>query len=134
MRPVLLPLCLCGAASLLAPPASAVTCYRILDANDNVVYQDIYPPIDLSESGDAERKALRSRNEHMIAMESDRCPALEFVAGNRINLEEMGQQPPGISISPAAGAPAKSGVAPNAPPSQSKSKAAKPPAKPATAN
>lgn len=131
MRPVILALSLCGAAALLAPPASAVTCYRILDANDNVVYQDIYPPIDLSDSGDAERKALRARNEHMIAMESDRCPRLEFVAGNRINLDEMGQQPPGISISPGAGAPAKNGATPTTP---SKPRAAKPPAKPATAN
>ena len=129
MRPVILALSLCGAAALLASPASALTCYRILDANDNVIYQDIYPPIDLSDGGDAERKALRARNEHMIAMESDRCPRLEFVAGNRINLEEMGQQPPGISISPAAGAPAKSSGTPATP---SKPKAAKAPAKPAT--
>jgi hypothetical protein len=131
MRPVVLALSLCGAAALLASPASAITCYRILDASDNVVYQDIFPPIDLSESGDAERKALRARNEHMIAMESDRCPRLEFVAGNRINLEEMGQQPPGISISPAGSAPGRSGTTATGP---SKSRAAKPPAKPATAN
>jgi hypothetical protein len=130
MRPFILALSLCGAAAMLASPAFAMTCYRILDANDNVLYQDVFPPIDLSDSGDAERKALRARNEHMIAMESDRCPRLEFVAGNRINLEEMGQQPPGISISPSAGAPAKSAANPASPP-KPKSKA---PAKPATSN
>ena len=97
MRLTLLTLCCCGAALLATPDASAVTCYIILDRNDNVVYQDIYPPVDLSDEGAAERKAMRARNEHMIAMETDRCAPLEFVpggagtAGARINLENVGE-------------------------------------------
>jgi hypothetical protein len=93
MRPTLLTLACCSAALLVTPDASAVTCYLLIDANDNVVYQDIYPPYDLSDSGAEERKASRARNEHMIAMETDRCQRLELIAGPgvglRINLEEM---------------------------------------------
>jgi len=135
MRLPLLALCCCGAALLASPDAAAVTCYIILDRNDNVVYQDIYPPVDLSDAGDAERKAMRARNEHMIAMESDRCAPLEFVPGGagpgaRINLENIGDPVLGSQAKPSSDArpPAKRGSA--APP------AAKPapsnaPAKPA---
>jgi len=105
MRLTLLTLCCCGAALLATPDASAVTCYIILDRNDNVVYQDIYPPVDLSDEGAAERKAMRARNEHMIAMETDRCAPLEFVPGGagsgaRINLENMGDPILGSAAKP----------------------------------
>ena len=41
-------LALAGAAgALLAAPASAVTCYQLLDRNDTIVYRDIYPPVEL---------------------------------------------------------------------------------------
>jgi hypothetical protein len=135
MRPSLLALTTFAAAALAAPPAYAVTCYQVLDRNDNVVYQDIFPPLDLSEAGEAERRAMRARNEHMIAMESDRCPRLELIAGPgvglSINLEEMGdalsslnKPSGGTATAPAA----KSGTNPAAAP---KPKAAKPAAKPA---
>ena len=78
MRPNFLALAVFSAAALATPVASAVTCYLLLDRNDNVVYQDIFPPFDLSPQGEAERKAMRARNEHMIAMETDRCPRLEL--------------------------------------------------------
>jgi hypothetical protein len=93
-------------AAAMALPAHALTCYLVLDRNDNVVYQDIFPPVDLSEAGAAERKAMRARNEHMIAMETDRCPRLEFVAGatggGRISFDNVQVE----SASPAASAPA----------------------------
>ena len=83
MRRTILAFALAGAAgTFIAAPASAVTCYRLLDRNDNVVYQDIYPPVDLSDAGAAERKVLRSRGEHLIAMEADRCPMLQFLMGD----------------------------------------------------
>ena len=72
----------CTAGAFLAAPASAVTCYRVIDRNDNVVYQDIYPPVDLSDGGAAERDVLRSRGEHLMAMEVDRCPMLQFLTGD----------------------------------------------------
>ena len=41
-----------AAALLLAAaapgPAAALTCYFLIDRNDNVVYRDTYPPVDLS--------------------------------------------------------------------------------------
>jgi hypothetical protein len=75
-----------GGALLLgavAPgPAAALTCYFVIDRNDNVVYRDTLPPVDLSDQGAAERERMRRRGEHMVSMESDRCPALEFFTGN----------------------------------------------------
>jgi len=124
MRTTLLAAVCCGAIFLGSPHASAVTCYLVLDRNDNVVYQDIYPPVDLSDEGAAERKAMRARNEHMIAMETDRCAPLEFVGGAgtgpRINLENMGDPILGAA-KPATGAPA----------SPKRSGASTPPPKPA---
>ena len=128
MRPLFLALTVFGAAAF-APTASAMTCYLVLDRNDNVIYQDIFPPLDLSDAGDAERKAMRARNEHMIAMETDRCPRLELVAGQgagRINLEQMTEpsvikppsdadSAPAISRSGSAPAPAKAKPAANPP-------------------
>ena len=130
MRPLLLALTVCASAAL-APTASGMTCYLVLDRNDNVIYQDIFPPLDLSDAGDAERKAMRARNEHMIAMETDRCPRLELVAGQgagRINLEQMTEPSLIKPSSDADSAPAisRSGSAPA--PAKAKP-AAKPPAK-----
>lgn len=62
--------------------AAALTCYFVIDRNDNVIYRDTLPPIDLSDQGNAERDRMRRRGEHLISMESDRCPALEFFTGN----------------------------------------------------
>ena len=83
MHRTILAFALAGAAgTFIAAPASGVTCYRLLDRNDNLVYQDTYPPVDLSDDGVAERKVLRSRGEHLIAMEVDRCPMLQFLMGD----------------------------------------------------
>jgi hypothetical protein len=133
MRPTLLALTLCTAAAIASPHASAVTCYLVLDRNDNVVYQDIFPPIDLSDQGEAERKAMRARNEHMVAMETDRCPRLELIAGPgvglRINLEEMGDALTSLN-KPGTGAPSTTPTKQGAPTATPKPKA-KAPAKPA---
>jgi hypothetical protein len=71
-----------GAALVCATgSASAMNCYTVLDRNDNVVYRGAVPPIDLSERGAPEREAMRQRGQHMIAMDSDRCPGVEFFTG-----------------------------------------------------
>jgi hypothetical protein len=75
------------AAALLAAaaapgPAAALTCYFVIDRNDNVVYRDLYPPVDLSDQGAAERERLRRRGDHLVSMESDRCPSVEFFTGS----------------------------------------------------
>ena len=103
MHPILLVLTISAAA--FASPAGAVTCYLLLDRNDNVVYRDVYPPVDLSDKGDAERKLLRARREHMVAMEVEKCPRLEFIAGagpgSRIDFENLGDLPAGVTVAPA---------------------------------
>ena len=76
-------MCLAGAAAALAAGAAAAgTCYMVLDRSDNVVYRGPFPPIDLSERGQADRDAMRRRGEHLIAMEVDRCPVLQFLMGD----------------------------------------------------
>ena len=69
------------AMAVLAGSASAVNCYTVLDRSDNVIYQGIIPPIDLSEQGQAERDAMRQRGQHLIAMETDRCLGIEYFTG-----------------------------------------------------
>lgn len=64
-----------------AGDASAVTCYVVLDRTENVLYRDVYPPVDLSEAGRAERDAMRARGEFLLFMESEQCPRLEFFTG-----------------------------------------------------
>ena len=74
-------LVLIGATLLLPVSAGAATCYVLLDRNDNVVYRDSYSPIDLSEAGAAERETLRKRGEHLIAMDVERCPTIDYFTG-----------------------------------------------------
>lgn len=97
-------------AAAIPCAASAITCYTVLDRNDNVIYRDTYPPVDLSDQGAAERARLRSRGEHLIAMEADRCPNLEFFLGNAgttaLNVDRVVD---GVSVR-TAGAAADSGT------------------------
>ena len=58
-------------------PAIAVNCYAIVDRANEVVYQDVTPPIDLSDQGAPERDALRRQGQQLVAMDVDRCPAIE---------------------------------------------------------
>jgi hypothetical protein len=118
------------AAVLAVPlPASALTCYRVLDRNDNVVYQDTYPPIDLSERGQAQRDALRAKGEQLIAMESDRCQNIEFFTGSAgsttLNVEQVvagmpvrnmpGSRQPQPAAADDAAVPAAAATPPGAP-------------------
>src|SRR5450432_463372 len=64
------------AMTLTAASASAITCHLILDRNDQVVYQDITPPVDLSDNGATARAALRSRGNYLMMIETDRCPRI----------------------------------------------------------
>jgi len=76
---------LAAALTLAAADAQAITCYVVFDRTDNVIYRDVYPPVDLSDAGAAERESMRRRGEYMLFMEVDTCPRLEFftgVAGN----------------------------------------------------
>jgi hypothetical protein len=61
-----------------AATAQALTCHIVLDRNDNVIYRDAVPPVDLSDRGKDERAAMRQRGEFLLMMEADQCPT--FVA------------------------------------------------------
>ena len=82
MRSTLIRLLLAGAAfALPLVPAHAITCYVVYDRNDNAIFQDTYPPIDLSERGQAERDAMYKRGEQLIVMEADHCPTIQVLTG-----------------------------------------------------
>jgi len=58
-------------------PAVAVNCYMLVDRNNEVVYQGRGAPVDLSDEGAPARDALRARGQQLIAMDADRCPAID---------------------------------------------------------
>ena len=109
--------------------ASAVMCYRIIDRNDNLVYQDTFPPVDLSDNGASQRDQMRARGQHMIASDTEKCPTLEFFTGNAgntsLSIDKVvaGMNAPNM-ISAAPGAPTR------VPSGTRSSPAAAPPAKP----
>jgi hypothetical protein len=111
------PILLAGATlcAVLCAPAAAITCYTVLDRNDNVIYRDTYPPVDLSDQGAAERQRMRSRGEHLLAMDTDRCPGIEFFMGNAgsttLNVDQVVS---GLSVRNAVGAPTGANEAPSA--------------------
>jgi hypothetical protein len=119
-----------AAAALAAPgAASAFTSYMVLDRSDNLVYRDTYPPVDLSDQGKAEREQMRRRGEQLIAMESDRCPTLEFFLGNagtaNLNVDQVvAGMPVRNSVGTAGGAPSGARSAGATPPSQRPARAA----------
>jgi len=72
---------LAGTFLLATANANAMTCYIKYDRNDNVVYRDIRPPVDMSENGTAARAAMRQRGEYLVFMETDECPGVIFNLG-----------------------------------------------------
>ena len=58
-------------------PAAAFSCYMIVDRSNEIVYQGVTSPIDLSDDGMAARDALRARGAQLIAMDTDNCPAID---------------------------------------------------------
>jgi hypothetical protein len=114
MRQASLPLAACGAAlTLFALGAQAVTCDIVLDRNNTVVYQDVTPPVDLSDRGAAAREKMRQRGELLMIIDTDQCPRLvyssvtgsasveEIVAGMRPYIATTGGM--GMSARPGAG-------------------------------
>jgi len=86
-RPPLAGLAVAVAAymGLVAANASAMTCYLKYDRNDNVVYRDTRPPVDMSDNGTAARDAMRQRGEYLVFMETDDCPGVVFNLGSGVN-------------------------------------------------
>lgn len=71
------PAALALVALVAATPAAAYECYVIVDRNNEVVYQDVTPPIDLSSEGATSRDALRARGQQLITLDSRSCPAID---------------------------------------------------------
>lgn len=65
------------AIAAAAAPAAAVTCYVIVDRSNEVIYQAVTSPVDLSDEGTAARDAMRSRGQQLITMNSERCPSID---------------------------------------------------------
>ncbi len=70
---------LLAAATLLAvsAPVSAFNCYVIVDRGNEVVYQGVFSPVDLSDDGAPARAAMRARGQQLIAMDTENCPAID---------------------------------------------------------
>lgn len=59
-----------GASSV---PAEAMICNIVYDRNDQVIYRDTTPPLDLSDGGARARAAMRQRGEYLMVIDADRC-------------------------------------------------------------
>jgi hypothetical protein len=64
-------------ALVAAAPAAAYECYVIVDKNNDVVYQDVTPPIDLSSEGAGSRDGIRARGQQLITLDTQSCPAID---------------------------------------------------------
>jgi hypothetical protein len=101
---------LAAALVLGSTGAQAITCYVVFDRSENVIYRDVYPPVDMSEKGATAREAMRRRGEFLMFGDFERCPTVEFVTGaaGAVNLDlqaAMSTTPLPTAATP-AGAPA----------------------------
>jgi hypothetical protein len=123
MRKPSLGLALCGAAvALVAAGANAVTCDIVIDRTGTVVYQDVTPPVDMSERGAAARDGMRQRGEQLIIVEADQCPRLVFstVTGAASVEEIVAGMRPYVAVTGGMGSsarPGASGATSSTPPS-----------------
>jgi hypothetical protein len=62
-----------GVAIASAIPAQAMVCNIVFDRNDQVIYRDVSPPLDLSDGGARARAAMRQRGEYLMVIDTDRC-------------------------------------------------------------
>lgn len=60
-----------------ATPVAAFNCYLIVDRTHEVIYQDIVPPIDLSDDGAPARAAMRAQGQQLVVMDTNTCPAID---------------------------------------------------------
>jgi len=69
-------------AAAIVLPAAAAECYLIVDRSNEVVYQGLTSPVDLSAEGKATRDALRARGEHLIVAPGGMREAMRPFWGN----------------------------------------------------
>jgi hypothetical protein len=113
--PVFAALAVAAVAGALAGDAAAVTCYVVLDRNDNVTYRDVYPPVDLSDAGRAERDAMRRRGEFLMFLESEQCPRIEYFTGTAGTIGLQLEQTLAPTVAPREAAPGAEPAQPRAP-------------------
>ncbi len=91
MRKRLIMLVGCGTAlSLFAFGAQAISCDIVVDRTGTVVYQDVTPPVDMSERGAAARDRMRQRGEQLMIIETEQCPRLVIsTISNSASVEEI---------------------------------------------
>jgi hypothetical protein len=70
-----------GALCFSQGQALATTCYFVYDRNDNMIYRDQQPPVDMSDRGAASRDAMRQRGEYLLFNDTDRCGPIAFLTG-----------------------------------------------------
>lgn len=94
-----------GAGLVAANTAQAVICYVVYDRSENVIYQDTYPPVDMSSAGTAARDAMRARGEHLTFGDVYSCPTVVFLTGvggsTDVRMEDV------VGGMPASGAPVR---------------------------
>ena len=135
MQPRLFGLIFASASCLVAAsPASALICYQVYNRSESIIYQNTYPPVDMSSAGLPAREAMQRRGEHMTFGDIAECPTLEFLTGSGgiddMGLDKVLAQLPGTGgITPKMGmqggkvpssAPAPAAPAAAAPPKASK--------------
>lgn len=64
----------------VAGSAAAATCYVVLDRTDAVIYRDVVPPFDLSDSKALDSSGMRARGEHLLIAEFDNCDRAGFIS------------------------------------------------------
>jgi hypothetical protein len=99
--PVLRAFLVAATAYALAGTAHAVTCYVIFDRSDNVIYRDIFAPVDMSNRGSPAREGMRQRGEYMMFVDVDSCPPVEFLTGSAGNSTvDFSRMAPSTPVSP----------------------------------
>lgn len=104
-----------AAAFALARDAAAVTCYVVFDRNDNVTYRDVFPPVDLSDAGRAEREAMRRRGDYLMFLDTDQCPRVEYFTGTAGTIGLQLDQTLAPTTAPREATPAERSVEPRIP-------------------
>lgn len=100
------------ALTLLGPAAQAVTCDIVVDRSGAVVYQDVVPPVDMSERGAAARDRMRQRGEQLMVIDVDQCPRLVFstITGAASVEEIVAGMRPYVGVSGGMGSSARPGA------------------------
>ena len=103
----------CGTGfALFAVGAHALLCDVVIDRTGMVVYQDVVPPVDMSQRGAAARDRMRERGEQLMIIETEQCPRLVFsTIANSASVDEIvASMRPYVGVTGGMGASARPGA------------------------